>query len=106
MVIGAVSVFPAVYIPGLNRQVFKHIGIGWEWGLSLGSVLLFVAGVEAWKALKRRFGWFAVGGVGEGSERKLGLRQGFISFSRAVSMRKSESELDRAVVLQAGGEKV
>ncbi|KAL8885591.1 MAG: hypothetical protein Q9205_003512 [Flavoplaca limonia] len=106
VVIGAVSVFPAVYIPGLNIQVFKHIGIGWEWGLSFGSVLVFVAGVEAWKACKRRFGWFAVGGVEEGSERKLGLRQGFISFSRAVSMRKSESELDRDVVLQAGGEKV
>ena len=106
VVIGAVSVFPAVYIPGLNIQVFKHIGIGWEWGLSLGSVVVFVAGVEAWKACKRRFGWFAVGGVEEGSERKLGLRQGFISFSRAVSMRKSDSELDRDVVLQAGGEKV
>lgn len=102
VVIGAVSVFPAVYIPGLNTQVFKHMGIGWEWALSLGSVVLFVAGVEAWKACKRRFGWFAVGGVEEGSERKLGLRQGFISFSRAVSMRKSESDLDRDVVLQAG----
>ncbi|KAI4089355.1 MAG: hypothetical protein LQ339_008561 [Xanthoria mediterranea] len=102
--IGAVSVFPAVYIPGLNTQVFKHMGITWEWGLSLGSVVVFVAGMEAWKACKRRFGWFAVGGIGEveGRERTLGLRQGFISFSRAVSMRKSESDLDRDVVLQAG----
>ncbi|KAL8932589.1 MAG: hypothetical protein Q9216_006768, partial [Gyalolechia sp. 2 TL-2023] len=44
VVIGAVSVFPAVYIPGLNEKVFKHTGIGWEWALSLGSVVLFVGG--------------------------------------------------------------
>ncbi|KAL8914968.1 MAG: hypothetical protein Q9171_000595 [Xanthocarpia ochracea] len=98
VVIGAVSVFPAVYIPGLNIKVFKHMGIGWEWALSLGCVVIFVAGVEAWKACKREFGWFAVDGVEEGSERKLGLRQGFLSFSRAVSMRKSESDLERDVV--------
>ncbi|KAL8850311.1 MAG: hypothetical protein Q9221_004726 [Calogaya cf. arnoldii] len=101
VVIGALSVFPAVYIPGLNTQLFKHMGIGWEWGLSLGSVIIFIAGVEAWKACKRRFGWFAVSGVEEGEPRKLGLRQGFISFSRAVSFRKSESDLDRGVVLQS-----
>jgi Na+-exporting ATPase len=59
VVIGAASVFPAVYIPGLNTKVFKHTGISWEWGLSCGSVVLFVAGVEAWKATKRWTGWFA-----------------------------------------------
>ncbi|KAL8724344.1 MAG: hypothetical protein Q9166_008009 [cf. Caloplaca sp. 2 TL-2023] len=105
VVIGAASVFPAVYIPGLNTEVFKHMGIGWEWALAVGAVIIFVAGVEAWKACKRRFGWFAVGGVEEGSERKLGLRQGFLSLSRAVSMRKSESDLEKDVVM-GGGEKV
>ncbi|KAL8805822.1 MAG: hypothetical protein Q9182_001734 [Xanthomendoza sp. 2 TL-2023] len=102
VVIGALSVFPAVYIPGLNTQVFKHTGISWEWSLAVGSVVIFIAGVEAWKACKRRFGWFAVeddeGGFGS-SERKLGLRQGFLSFSRAVSLRKSESEVEKDVVL-------
>lgn len=104
VVIGAASVFPAVYIPGLNTKVFKHMGIGWEWSLAVGCVVIFVAGVEAWKACKRRFGWFAVGGVEEGNERKLGLRQGFLSFSRAVSLRRSESDLERDV--GGGGKKV
>ncbi|KAI9792849.1 MAG: Na+ ATPase [Piccolia ochrophora] len=63
VVLGAVSVFPAVYIPGLNTSVFKHRGIGWEWGLSFGAVFVFVAGMEAWKAVKRRWGLFAKEGV-------------------------------------------
>ncbi|KFY31242.1 hypothetical protein V493_01275, partial [Pseudogymnoascus sp. VKM F-4281 (FW-2241)] len=55
VVIGAVSVFPAVYIPGLNTKVFKHKGIGWEWALSFGAVFVFVIGVEAWKWVKRHY---------------------------------------------------
>ncbi|KAL8770141.1 MAG: hypothetical protein Q9194_005248 [Teloschistes cf. exilis] len=62
--IGALSVFPAVYIPGLNTKVFKHKGIGWEWALSAGAVVVFVAGVETWKAMKRNYGWFDVSRVG------------------------------------------
>lgn len=58
VVIGAVSVFPAVYIPGLNTDVFKHRGIGWEWGLTFGAVIIFILGAEAWKGVKRRTGWF------------------------------------------------
>ncbi|KAL8825634.1 MAG: hypothetical protein Q9170_007715, partial [Blastenia crenularia] len=38
IVLGALSVFPAVYIPGLNTSVFKHKGIGWEWALAGGAV--------------------------------------------------------------------
>ena len=55
-VFGALSVFPAVYIPGQNTAVFKHKSIGWEWGLSVGAVLVFVLGVEGWKGVKRAFG--------------------------------------------------
>ena len=58
VVIGAVSVFPAVYIPGLNTDVFKHVGITWEWALVFGAVVIFMLGVEAWKGVKRSFGWF------------------------------------------------
>lgn len=58
VVLGALSVFPSVYIPVLNTAVFKHKGISWEWALSFGSVILFVAGVEGWKFAKRHFGWF------------------------------------------------
>lgn len=56
VVAGAASVFPAVYIPGLNTAVFKHKGITWEWGLAAGAVAVFVLGVEAWKGVKRRTG--------------------------------------------------
>ncbi|KAB5554964.1 hypothetical protein GE09DRAFT_1000208 [Coniochaeta sp. 2T2.1] len=53
VVIGAVSVFPAVYIPVLNTNVFKHVGISWEWGLVFGMTIVYVLGVEAWKFTKR-----------------------------------------------------
>lgn len=62
VVIGTASVFPAVYIPGLNTAVFKHKAISWEWGLAVGAMAVFLLGVETWKAVKRRTGWFDVGG--------------------------------------------
>ncbi len=80
VVVGFFSVFPAVYIPGLNTNVFKHKGIGWEWALSFGSIFVFVAAVEGWKLTKRQLGWFS---AGESSDigRDKGLRQGFFSFA-------------------------
>lgn len=54
--IGAVSVFPVVYIPVLNTRVFKHTGITWEWSLAIGALILFIAGMELWKLTKRTFG--------------------------------------------------
>lgn len=101
VVIGAISVFPAVYIPGLNTSVFKHKDITWEWGLAFGGVIIFVIGVEAWKFVKRRTGWFAEGedyGHGAGTRRgrpahELGLRQGFFSFARTLT-RGSEKSVD------------
>lgn len=56
VVIGAVSVFPVVYIPVLNTNVFKHIGISWEWAIVFAALLVFVAGIELWKMAKRAFG--------------------------------------------------
>ncbi len=104
VVIGALSVFPAVYIPGLNTSVFKHKGIGWEWALSVGAIAVFVAGVEAWKACKRRFGWFAVGM--EQEEEKLGLKQGIgWSFSKSFSRSRSMGSESGGGV-DIGGEKV
>jgi len=55
VVIGGVSVFPTVYIPYLNRDVFKHTSISWEWGVVVGMTILFVLGIETWKYIKRRF---------------------------------------------------
>jgi potassium/sodium efflux P-type ATPase len=55
VVIGALSVFPVVYIPYLDHNFFKHTGITWEWALSIGFVFVFVAGIECWKLIKRTF---------------------------------------------------
>ncbi|UNI15856.1 potassium/sodium eff [Purpureocillium takamizusanense] len=55
VIIGALSVFPVVYIPFLNTKFFKHKGISWEWALAIGFTLVFVAGIELWKMCKRHF---------------------------------------------------
>lgn len=52
--IGFVSVFPTVYIPYLNRDVFKHTAISWEWGVVFGMTIIYVLGMELWKYVKRR----------------------------------------------------
>lgn len=95
VIVGAVSVFPAVYIPGLNTSVFKHKGIGWEWALSFGSVFVFVLGVEAWKGLKRKYHIFERGDEDSSEEerqsrfRRLSLKQGFFTMTgtRTMSLR-------------------
>ena len=51
---GLATPFPIVYIPVVNRVVFRHAPLRWEWGLVAGSVVCFVALVESWKAVKRR----------------------------------------------------
>ncbi|OBT70160.1 hypothetical protein VE03_00513 [Pseudogymnoascus sp. 23342-1-I1] len=92
VVIGAISVFPAVYIPGLNTNVFKHKGIGWEWALSFGAVFVFVIGVEAWKWVKRSYHIFERGFEDRSEDerqsrfKKLSLRQGFFGMTRARTM--------------------
>jgi potassium/sodium efflux P-type ATPase len=53
--IGLLSVFPTVYIPYLNRDVFKHTSISWEWGVVIGMTIIYVFGIEAWKWTKRRY---------------------------------------------------
>ncbi|OBT59579.1 potassium/sodium efflux P-type ATPase, fungal-type [Pseudogymnoascus sp. 24MN13] len=55
---GFLITFPVVYIPTVNTAVFKHMGITWEWGVVVGALAVYVAGVEAWKAVKRRLGLF------------------------------------------------
>lgn len=39
----------------INRQVFKHEGITWEWAIVVVATVLFFAGAEAWKFGKRVF---------------------------------------------------
>lgn len=50
---GMVTPFPVIYIPGLNRVVFRHEPLSWEWGLVFGSLVIFISLVESWKAIKR-----------------------------------------------------
>ncbi|KND87068.1 Calcium-transporting ATPase 3 [Tolypocladium ophioglossoides CBS 100239] len=55
VILGALSVFPIVYIPFLNTRFFKHTGISWEWALAVGFTVVFVTGIELWKLCKRTF---------------------------------------------------
>ncbi|DAA74030.1 TPA_exp: Uncharacterized protein A8136_3812 [Trichophyton benhamiae CBS 112371] len=50
---GFVIVVPLLYIPVINRKVFRHTGITWEWGIVLVGTVLFFAGAETWKLAKR-----------------------------------------------------
>ncbi|KAL8736379.1 MAG: hypothetical protein Q9181_002431 [Wetmoreana brouardii] len=50
---GFVTIFPTLYIPVINRVVFKHEGISWEWGIVFVEAFLFFLGIEAWKWAKR-----------------------------------------------------
>lgn len=52
---GFITVFPTLYIPVINDNVFKQKGITWEWGVVFVAAMLFFAGVEAWKWAKRVF---------------------------------------------------
>lgn len=56
VVAGFVITFPVVYLPVVNRLVFKHEAIGEEWGVVAGCVVVYLALVEGWKAGKRRLG--------------------------------------------------
>lgn len=56
VVAGFVIAFPVIYLPEVNRVVFKHQGITWHWGVVFGCVVVYLALVESWKAAKRRFG--------------------------------------------------
>ncbi|KAK9468757.1 hypothetical protein V1512DRAFT_257811 [Lipomyces arxii] len=60
VVIFLLSVFPIVHIPRLNDDVFMMKPITWEWSLLAEVTVIYVAGIELWKMLKRRKGWFAV----------------------------------------------
>jgi Na+-exporting ATPase len=50
---GFVLCFPIVYLPVIDKAVFKHQGITWEWGIVFACLVVYVALVESWKAIKR-----------------------------------------------------
>ncbi|OLY81433.1 Calcium-transporting ATPase 3 [Smittium mucronatum] len=41
-----------VYIPGLNRDVFKHSPITWEWAIVIISILVYLLGDALYKFIK------------------------------------------------------
>ncbi len=97
VVIAFFSVFPAVYIPGLNTSVFKHKGISWEWAAALVCVFVFVSGMETWKYVKRAMGWFQQEETEGMKVRRrqrsaLNLRQGFFTMARSFTKSKSEEK--------------
>lgn len=53
IVAGFVTIFPLIYIPGLNTVIFKHAPISWEWGIVFIETFLFFIGIESWKWAKR-----------------------------------------------------
>jgi Na+-exporting ATPase len=55
VVAGFLITFPVIYIPFVNTTVFKHKGITWEWGVVFCCVVVYLALVESWKAVKRHF---------------------------------------------------
>jgi potassium/sodium efflux P-type ATPase len=96
VVIGALSVFPTVYIPYLNRDVFKHTSISWEWGVVVGMTVIYVLGIEAWKYTKRRLNILDDHKVAKGSwsQGEEGAKK-FMSFSTLRSLKswgRSESK--------------
>jgi len=105
VLIGLVSVFPTVYIPYLNRDVFKHTSISWEWGVVIGMTIVYVFGIEAWKYVKRRLnilddhkvvqGTWSQGEEGAKKFYKsmgLGHIKGWLSAGRTMSFGRTESK--------------
>ncbi|KAI8335704.1 potassium/sodium efflux P-type ATPase [Chlamydoabsidia padenii] len=54
-ILGVILLVVVLYVPVLNRDVFKHEGITWEWGMTAASVVVYICLAELWKALKRKF---------------------------------------------------
>ncbi|RYO84176.1 hypothetical protein DL766_008991 [Monosporascus sp. MC13-8B] len=52
---GFITIFPTIYIPVLNHDVFKHAPISWEWGIVFVEAFVFFGGCELWKWGKRIF---------------------------------------------------
>ena len=101
VVIGGLSVFPVVYIPKLNTHVFKHDKITWEWALAVAGLIIFVAGMELWKLVKRQFhlfedkpvsrGPFAQGSEDAGGGRRFGRTLSFGSLKSWRSIGRSQT---------------
>ncbi|OAA35736.1 potassium/sodium efflux P-type ATPase [Beauveria brongniartii RCEF 3172] len=86
VICGALSVIPVVYIPKLNTKFFKHAPISWEWALSVGFTIVFVAGIEGWKFAKRQFGLLQDRAVQRGAWGQGGPDESGVKFRKTMSM--------------------
>ncbi|QPC71612.1 hypothetical protein HYE68_002364 [Fusarium pseudograminearum] len=98
VILGGLSVFPVVYIPVQNHKFFKHTGITWEWALSVGFTIVFVAGIELWKMTKRHFHLLedapvrrGVWGQGGDDAGRLGRTMSFSSFKTWASFSRKDT---------------
>jgi Na+-exporting ATPase len=79
---GFVFMFPIVYLPVVNKRVFKHGMITWEWGVAFGAVVIYTSAIETWKMIKRRMGiWSGVHKVvsKEDAEARAGVSEGVVA---------------------------
>jgi len=82
VVAGLCLMFPIVYLPVINVKVFKHGSITWEWGVAFGAVVIYIAAIESWKAIKRGLGiWSGAHRVisREDAEARAGLSGGVVT---------------------------
>lgn len=107
--IGVVSVFVTVNVPKLNTDFFKHTRITWEWGLVVGFTLLFIAGTETWKTVKRAYGLLddhkVVGGPfsqGTVEGRTLSQALSFSSLRKLSSLRTRDTGETSVSALEKG----
>lgn len=54
VLLAALSVFPVIYIPVINYDVFIHAPITWEWGVAFAfGIFIFLLSCELYKFFKR-----------------------------------------------------
>jgi Na+-exporting ATPase len=83
VVAGFFTIFPTVYIPGLNRVIFKHAPITWEWAIVFVATFLFFLGIESWKWSKRIF--FRIHSAKNGDETKNVANKTFERYLSGIS---------------------
>lgn len=49
------SVFPVIYIPVINEEVFLLASLGWEWGMIFASIFVYMAFAEGYKFVRRYY---------------------------------------------------
>ncbi|OMP83032.1 Sodium transport ATPase 5 [Diplodia seriata] len=105
IIAGFVTIFPTLYIPVINHDVFRHESISWEWVIVFIAAGLFFAGVEAWKWAKRVF--YRLGAAKASKQRTSPSRltTRVDEDSRAKVFGNSRSLLEKAKSGESSGEK-